>query len=251
MFKWLHPYAKSQNAYQLCLTLTPWFGCFSLILLVVGTVWGLVFAPPDYQQGESFRIIYVHVPAAIMSMGVYAFMATAAFVALVWQIKMCEWFIVAVAPIGICYTLIALVTGAVWGKPMWGTWWQWDARLTSELILLFIYLGIVALYSAFEDKDIAGKATSILTLVGSVNLPVIHFSVEWWNTLHQGATITKFQKPSIDYLMGWPLYINLLGFMLLFAYVACIRMSTTIIFQEQRRAWVKHMLRAEGEGNAI
>ena len=242
MFKWLDPYAKTERAYLLCRKLTPWFGWICAVLLLVGTVWGLMFAPTDYQQGESFRIIYVHVPAAIMSMGVYSAMAIAAFIALVWQIKMSHWYIIAVAPIGIAFTLIALVTGATWGKPMWGTWWVWDARLTSELVLLFIYIGIVSLYNAFDDEAVAGKATSILTLVGSVNLPIIHYSVEWWNTLHQGATITKFEKPSIDPSMGWPLFINLFGFMFLFAYLACVRMGNEILAKEQRRPWVKQLI---------
>jgi len=246
MFKWLHPYAKAEKAYQLCSTLRPWFGWSSLSLLLVGTIWGLLFAPTDYQQGESFRIIYVHVPAAIMSMGVYAAMAIAAFIALVWQLKMSQWYIVAAAPIGIAFTIIALVTGATWGKPMWGTWWVWDARLTSELVLLFIYIGILSLYSAFDDKAVAGKATAILTLVGAVNLPIIHYSVEWWNTLHQGATITKFEKPSIDASMGWPLFINLFGFALLFAYLACVRMRNEILLHEQHRPWVKQQVQAGG-----
>lgn len=242
MWKWLHPYAKAEKSYQLCELLRPWFGWICLILLVVGTVWGLAFAPGDYQQGESARIIYIHVPAAILSMGVYSAMTIAAFVAMVWQVKMCPWYIKAAAPIGICFTAIALITGAAWGKPMWGTWWEWDARLTSELILLFIYIGILSLYSAFDDKVVAGKAASILTLVGSVNLPIIHYSVQWWNTLHQGSTITKFEKPSIDASMAWPLYINLFGFAFLFAYLACVRMGNEILLREQHRPWVKQLV---------
>ncbi len=241
MFKWLHPYAKAERAYQLCGSLKPWFGILSLGLLVVGTVWGLVFAPTDYQQGDSFRIIYVHVPSSILSMGAYAAMAIAAFTGLVWQIKLSELFVIAVAPVGICFTLIALFTGAAWGKPMWGAWWVWDARLTSELILLFLYIGILSLYNAFEDKTTAGKAASILTLVGSVNLPVIHYSVEWWNTLHQGATISKFDKPSMDPSMLWPLLINLLGFGLLLGYLGCVRMRNEILQREKHRPWVKEM----------
>jgi heme exporter protein C len=244
-FKWLRPYAKAERSYQLCGSLQPWFGVISLALLLTGTIWGLAFAPTDYQQGDSFRIIYVHVPASILSMGAYAAMACAAFVALVWQVKLSELFIIAAAPVGIGFTLIALFTGAAWGKPMWGAWWVWDARLTSELILLFLYIGIISLYNAFEDKATAGKAASILTLVGSVNLPIIHYSVEWWNTLHQGATISKFEKPSMDPSMLWPLLINLAGFGFLLAYLGCVRMRNEILNREKHRKWAKSMIVGE------
>ena len=206
MWKWLHPYAKPEAAYRLCGKLLPWFAILSLLLLSLGSLWGLAFAPADYQQGDSFRIIYIHVPAAIWSMGVYMSMAIAAFIGLVWQMKLSDMAASAMAPIGAVYTFIALVTGAIWGKPMWGAWWVWDARLTSELILLFLYLGVIALYQAFDDQRTAAKAAGILAIVGVVNLPIIHFSVEWWNTLHQGATITKFAKPSIASDMLWMEY---------------------------------------------
>ena len=170
---------------------------------------------------------------------------SSAFIALVWQIKMSELYIIAVAPVGICFTLAALFTGATWGKPMWGAWWVWDARLTSELILLFLYVGILSLYNAFDDKKAAGKATCILTLVGSINLPIIHYSVEWWNTLHQGASITKFDKPSIDPSMLWPLLINLLGFGFLLGYLGCVRMKNEILQREKHRPWVKQVITAE------
>ncbi|MFT4926561.1 MAG: heme exporter protein C [Phenylobacterium sp.] len=247
MWKWLHPYAKAEKAYQLCGKLQPWFGVITLGLLLVGTIWGLVFAPTDYQQGDSFRIIYVHVPASSLSMGTYLAMAIAALIALVWQVKMAELYIIAAAPIGIAFTLIALFTGAAWGKPMWGAWWVWDARLTSELILLFIYIGILSLYNAFEDKTTAGKAASILTLVGSINLPIIHYSVVWWNTLHQGATILKADKPSMDPSMLWPLLLNMLGFGMLLAYLACVRMRNEILQREKHRKWVKNMIIEEGK----
>ncbi len=250
MWKWLHPWAKAEKAYQLCGRLSPWFGIICLGLLVTGSVWGLLFAPPDYQQGESVRIIYIHVPASILSMGAYAAMTIAAFIALVWQIKMSELYIIAVAPIGIGFTLIALLTGAAWGKPMWGTWWVWDARLTSELILLFIYIGILALYNAFEDKNTAGKAVSIFTLVGSINLPIIHYSVVWWNTLHQGATVSKMGKPSMEMSMYWPLLMNIIGFGFLLAYLGCVRMQNQILLREKHRPWVKKMV-MEGDNHAV
>ena len=244
MWKWLHPYAKPEAAYHLCGKLLPWFAILSLLLLSLGSVWGLAFAPSDYQQGDSFRIIYIHVPAAIWSMGVYMSMAIAAFIGLVWQMKLSDMAASAMAPIGAVYTFIALVTGSIWGKPMWGAWWVWDARLTSELILLFLYLGVIALYQAFDDQRTAAKAAGILAIVGVVNLPIIHFSVEWWNTLHQGATITKFAKPSISSDMLWPLVINILGFAFFFATLTMVRMRNEIISKECHRPWVASVAKA-------
>ena len=186
MWKWLHPYAKTEATYHLARRLTPWFGVLATLSLLTGSLWGLLYAPADYQQGDSFRIIYIHVPSAILSMGAYSAMAIAAFIGLVWQIKTAFMTMVAIAPVGAVMTFIALFTGAAWGKPMWGTWWVWDARLTSELILLFLYLGVIALYKAFDDKQQAGKAAGVMALVGVVNLPIIHYSVEWWNTTSSG-----------------------------------------------------------------
>lgn len=238
MWKWLHPYAKPETAYQLCSRLLPWFFTLALILLCTGTIWGLAFAPSDYQQGDSFRIIYIHVPSAIWSMGIYMSMATCAFIGLVWQVKLSEMAVCAMAPIGAVFTVIALFTGATWGKPMWGAWWVWDARLTSELILLFLYLGVIALYNAFDNRQVAARAAGVLAVVGVVNIPIIHFSVEWWNTLHQGASITKFEKPSIASSMLWPLLINILGFACFFATVTMIRLRNEIISNESHRSWV-------------
>ncbi|WP_428771651.1 heme ABC transporter permease [Vibrio sp.] len=238
MWKWLHPYAKPETTYQLCGKLLPWFALLALLLMVSGTVLGLAFAPADYQQGDSFRIIYIHVPAAIWSMGAYMSMAIAAFIGLVWQVRLSDMAAAAMAPIGAVFTFIALLTGAIWGKPMWGTWWVWDARLTSELILLFLYLGVIALSRAFDDQKTAAKAAGILAIVGVVNLPIIHFSVEWWNTLHQGATITKFAKPSISSDMLWPLLLNIFGFAFFFGAVTMVRLRNEIISRESHRPWV-------------
>lgn len=237
MWKWLHPYAKPERAYDLCSTLLPWFAVIAALSLTIGTFWGLLFAPPDYQQGESFRIIYIHVPSAMLSMSTYVAMAIAAVVGMIWQWKTAYMAMIAIAPVGAVMTFIALFTGAAWGKPMWGTWWIWDARLTSELILLFLYLGVMALYSAFDDKQQGGKAAGIMALVGVINVPIIHFSVEWWNTLHQGATITKFGKPSIAPEMLWPLLINLLGFAAFVGAVSLIRMKNELLKREFNRPW--------------
>lgn len=241
MFKWLHPLAKPETLYYFCQRCYPWLLAAALLLLALGNIWGLAFTPPDYQQGDSYRIIHIHVPSAIMSMGTYSAMAIAAFTALVWQVKTAQWAVLALAPVGAVYTAIALLTGMAWGKPMWGTWWVWDARLTSELILLFLYLGVIALSGAFSDRQTGAKAASLLAIVGVINLPVIHFSVEWWNTLHQGASITKFAKPSIDPSMLWPLLISILAFKLLMLALLCLRLRTAILVNEQHRPWVRAM----------
>lgn len=247
MWKWLHPYAKSESTYQLCKTLLPWFAVTALTCLLIGTVWGLVFAPADYQQGDSFRIIYIHVPSAILSMSTYAAMAIAAFIGLVWQIRTAFMAMTAIAPIGAVITFIALFTGAAWGKPMWGTWWVWDARLTSELVLLFLYLGVISLDKSFDDKLQAGKAAGVMALIGVINLPIIHYSVEWWNTLHQGATISKFDNPSIASEMLWPLLINLLGMALFIGALTLRRLQNEILRRELHRPWVVKLLIKESK----
>jgi heme exporter protein C len=242
MWKWLHPFAKTERTYQLCGALLPWFAVSAAVVMSVAMVWGLAFAPADYQQGDSFRIIYIHVPSAILSMGTYSAMAIAAFVGLVWQVRTAFMAMTALAPVGAVITFIALLTGAAWGKPMWGAWWVWDARLTSELILLFLYLGVISLYKSFEDKDQAGKAAGVMALVGVINLPIIHYSVEWWNTLHQGATISKFAKPSIAAEMLWPLLLSILGLALIIATVTLMRMQNEILRREMNRPWVVSMV---------
>lgn len=243
MWKWLHPYAKPETQYAIFGKLSVFFAILTLLLLSVGIVWGLAFAPADYQQGNSFRIMYIHVPTAIWSMGIYASMALAAFVALVWQIKQAHLAMIAMAPVGAVFTFLALITGAVWGKPMWGTWWVWDARLTAELILFFLYLGVLALYSAFQDRAVGAKAAGILSLVGVINLPIIHFSVEWWNTLHQGASITKFEKPSIALPMLIPLILCIFGFMMMSIWLSCVRYRTELLKDNKKRPWVQALIK--------
>lgn len=247
MWKWLHPYAKPERSYELSTTLLPWFAVSSVITLIIGTVWGLVFAPVDYQQGESYRIIFIHVPAATLAMSTYMAMATAALVGMVWQLKLADAAAAAIAPIGAVLTAIALITGSAWGKPMWGTWWIWDARLTTELILLFIYIGIIALHNSFEDKVLAGRAAGILTLVGVINIPIIKYSVEWWNTLHQGATISKLDKPSMPTEMLIPLLINILGFALMIGALTLVRFRNEIIDRDSMRPWVRDLVARESE----
>ncbi|MDI6426966.1 heme ABC transporter permease [Cronobacter dublinensis] len=239
MWKFLHPWARPERLYGLCRRLTPWFAWLSAVTLATGCLWGFVFAPPDYQQGDSYRIMYLHVPAAMGSMGIYAAMAMAAFVGLVWQHKAADLAVMAMAPVGAVYTFIALVTGSAWGKPMWGTWWIWDARLTSELVLLFLYAGVIALWHAFDDRRLAGRAAGVLVLVGVVNLPIIHYSVEWWNTLHQGSTN---MQQSIDPSMRAPLRWNIAGFACLFITLTLMRLGNLVLFQERHRSWVAAVL---------
>lgn len=209
--------ASPQYFYDLSGRALPWLFAVAVLLFIVGLVWGLAYAPADYQQGDSFRIIYIHVPAAAFSMGVYMAMAISGAIGLIWRIKVAAMVSKSCAPVGAALTFLALATGSLWGRPMWGTWWEWDARLTSELILLFLYLGYIALQEAIEDRDTAARAAALLALVGVVNIPIIHYSVEWWNTLHQGATIFKMDKPSIAPEMLWPLLIMMTAFALLAA----------------------------------
>jgi len=251
MWKWLHPYANPEISYHFAGKILPWCSRLAFLFLSVGIVWALLFAPADYQQGETFRIFYLHVPAAMLSMGIYLGMAIAALTSLVWQLKLADASAAAMAPIGATFTFIALVTGAAWGKPMWGTWWIWDARLTSELILLFLYLGVIALHNAFEDKSLAGKAAGILALVGVINLPIIKYSVEWWNTLHQGATVSKLGKPAMTADMFWPFLICFIGFAFLVTALICIRFRTEVLNRNSMRPWVRELVANEENSHAV
>ena len=183
----------------------------ALVTMALGLYGARFVVPPDYQQGDSFRILYIHVPSAWMSLFVYALMAFYATLALVWHIKLCEVLAMACAPIGALFTAVTLATGSIWGKPMWGTWWDWDPRLTSELVLLFLYLGVMGLNAAIEDRRAAARAAGFLAIVGVVLLPVIRYSVTWWNSLHQGATIKLFGESTMDSSMMWPLWVMVLA----------------------------------------
>ncbi len=244
MWHFFHQLASPRYFYRFAGRILPWLGAACLLLMLAGLYQGLLVAPTDYQQGDSYRIMFIHVPAAWMSLFVYVVMAVSGAVGLVWRIKLAEIVAVASAPIGASFTFLALVTGAIWGKPTWGTWWVWDARLTSELILLFLYLGVIALNSAIEDKRTAARATSVLALVGVVNIPIIHYSVEWWNTLHQGATVTKFDVPSIDLRMLIPLLLMALAFKLFYLVVVLMRARCEILQRERNTGWVRELVEA-------
>nr|WP_242604625.1 heme ABC transporter permease CcmC [Legionella fairfieldensis] len=219
-----------------------WLGFSALFSLMAGLIWGLVFAPPDYQQGDAFRIIYVHVPSAFLSMALYGWMSFLALLLLVWRIKMAGWMLGVAAQTGASMAFLALVTGSIWGKPMWGTWWVWDARLTSELILLFLYLAILATKNIFQNKDNGDKVIAILTLVGLIDLPIIHYSVYWWNSLHQGATLTVFAKPKIAAPMLYPLLVTLAGFSLYCVWVILHKTRYEVLEREYRQSWVKDLV---------
>ncbi len=212
-----------------------------ILLMGIGIFLGLFVSPADYQQGDAFRIIYIHVPAAFLSLGIYSIIFVCSVVYLIWHIKLADIIAQSSATIGAAFTFIALLTGAIWGKPMWGTWWVWDARLTSELVLLFLYFGYIGLRSAIPDIQQSAKAGAILALVGMVDIPIVHFSVEWWQTLHQGATLAKFAKPTMSFEMLYPLYILIAGMGLYFVFVLLLRACTEILKRERDAEWVKRI----------
>jgi heme exporter protein C len=232
----IHIFANPARFQRLAEKWLPWSIGLTLVTLFIGFTLALVVSPPDYQQGEAVRIMYVHVPAAWMAMFVYVNMAIAAAVGLVWKHPLADLFAKAAAPIGAGFTAICLITGSLWGEPMWGTWWVWDARLTSVLILFFLYLGYIALVNAFDDAHRGAAAGNILLLVGAVNIPIIKFSVDWWNTLHQPASISRLGAPTIDASMLAPLLVMGLGFTLYFVTAVLIRLRGEILARKIRSA---------------
>ena len=208
----MHRFANPTRFTRLADAILPWITGVAVISLAVGLYLGLFNSPPDYQQGESVRIMYIHVPSAWMSLFCYANMAVASAVFMIWRHPLAALGARAIAPLGAGFTFLALVTGSLWGKPTWGTWWIWDARLTSILILFFLYLGYLALLNAFEDRERGQKAAAVLALVGAVNVPIIKFSVDWWSTLHQPASVSRLGTPAIHESMLWPLLLMALGF---------------------------------------
>jgi len=244
MWTWFYRLASPPYVYRVASAFTPWLLLTAGIAIAYGLIDGLAFAPPDYQQGDAFRIVYVHAPAAWLSLFAYTTMAVSGAIGLIWRIKMAHALSAAAAPIGASFTILALVTGSLWGRPMWGTYWAWDPRLTSELILLFLYFGVMSLRAAFEDPARGDRAAALLAIVGVVNVPIIHFSVQWWNSLHQGATVAKFGKPAMDASMLWPLLAMLLGFMLFFGAVLCMRLQGEVLNRERQASWVREAIKA-------
>jgi len=244
----MHKLASPPHFYQIAPRMVPWFVVPGLLLIAYGSYAGLFLAPPDYQQGDAFRIIYVHVPSAYLSISAYMVMAISAGIGLIWRMKLAHAVAAGAAPLGAWFTFLALITGSIWGRPMWGTWWEWgDPRLMSELLMLFLYFGYMALRAAIDDPAKADKASAVLALVGAVNVPIIHFSVEWWSSLHQGPTLIREGGPAIDTNMLYPLLAMILGFTLVFAALLLRRVRSEVLYRERRTHWVKEMiLSAEG-----
>jgi heme exporter protein C len=240
-FNWLK-YASPKTFYPIAGKVIPWCVAGAVILIAYGLYLGLLVAPTDFQQGEGYRIIFVHVPAAWFSMFLYLLMAMYAALGLILNAKLSHMMAKAIAPTGAMFTVAALVTGAFWGKPMWGAWWVWDARLTSELILLFLYIGYFSLQSAIDDKARADKASAILAIVGAVNVPIIYFSVKWWNTLHQGSSISMTKAPAMAALMLQGMLIMAIGFWLYSIAVILVRVRCEIVERDHRAAMIKQRL---------
>jgi heme exporter protein C len=236
---WIHRFGSPPHFYRLAGTLTPWFAWPAGILITVGLAWGLVIAPADAVQSDAFRIIYVHVPSAWLSLMAYSTMAFAAAIGLIWRIKVSHAVAAAVAPAGAVFTVLALLTGMLWGEPMWGTYWSWkDPRLVFELVLLFLFLGYLALRSAIDDQNRADRASALLAIVGIVNVPLVHYSVVWWNSLHQGPSVVRAGGPTIVASMLWPLLISALGFTCYFVAVLLIRARAEVLRRERTGGWV-------------
>ena len=232
-------YAAPQSFFALAGRLIPWFGAAAALLAAWGLSLGLLVAPTDAQQGEVYRVIFVHVPAAWMSMFVYLVMAGWAGLGLVFNTRLSSMMALALAPTGALMTFIALWTGALWGKPTWGTWWVWDARLTSELILLFLYIGFMSLHAAIDDVRRADRAAALLALVGVVNVPIIYFSVQWWNTLHQGASVSLTRAPAMAAVMLQGMLVMSLAFWMYCIAVALARIRIIILEREQHAEWAR------------
>jgi heme exporter protein C len=239
---WFHRLASPPHVFAFAQRWTRWFGALAALTMVIALVGGFVLAPPDYQQKDAFRMVYVHAPSAWLSLMIYTTMAVAAAVGLIWRMKVAHAAAAACAPVGAWFTVVALGTGMLWGKPMWGAYWVWDPRLTSELILLFLYLGYMGLRAGIEDPVKADKASAVLAVVGVVNVPIIKFSVEWWNSLHQTPTVMKMGKPAMDFDMLWPLLLMFLAFALYFIAVLLTRLRAELLRRERNASWVREVL---------
>jgi heme exporter protein C len=246
-WQWFHRLGSPRWFYEKTTVWLPWLSFITLMLLLVGGIWGLGFAPTDAKQGNSYRIIYIHVPASFLALAGYYTMAICGAIGLIWKMKLPFMVMKAAAPIGAALTFVALITGAIWGKPTWGAWWVWDARITSMLILFFLYLGVIALQQAFQQRDTADKASAILALVGTVNIPIIYKSVDWWFTLHQPATIKFIGKSTIHPSMLYPLFVMLMGFYCFYALTLLLHTRVEILRRESRAQWVNDLAMKKGD----
>ncbi len=247
MWSFLHKLGSPPWMYGIAGGILRWLLPVTVALLAWGALWGLFYAPPDFRQGDSFRIIYVHVPASVVALGAYYVMAAAGAVSLVWNMKLADAALRACAPVGAALTFLGLLSGAVWGKPTWGAWWVWDARVTSMLLLFFLYAGVIALYSAWDDETLGARAAALLSLVGTVNIPIIYKSVDWWYSLHQPASIRLAGPSTIHGDMLQPLLLMILAFYCLFASSLLLGMRAEILRREANTGWVRRLLLAEGE----
>jgi heme exporter protein C len=245
MWSFFHKLGSPRWFYQISEVVLPWLVVLTGLLLIIGSAWGLAYAPADFRQGNSYRIIFIHVPASVVALVGYYLMAAAGAISLIWKMKLADIVMKSCAPIGAAMTFLALVSGAIWGKPTWGTWWVWDARITSMLILLFLYLGIMALYAAYDNKQAAGKACAVLSLVGMVNIPIIYKSVDWWYSLHQPATIKLTEESSIHNAMLQPLLVMTLGFYCFYAVSLLLHIRSELLERERNTHWVKKMFDLE------
>ena len=238
----LHRFANPGRFLRLAGVVQPWLTVSGLVLITIGLIWGLFFAPADWQQGDAVRIMYVHVPSAWLASAGYAALAGCSLASLVWRHPLADLAAQEIGPVGAGFTAVCLITGSLWGKPMWGAWWVWDARLTSVLVLFFLYLGHIALIRAFDNPERGYRAGAILALVGAVDLPIIKFSVDWWHTLHQGNTFTLTGAPHMYISMIWPLLFTTVGYTLGFAAIITARLRAAVM---ERRIRALLMARVE------
>lgn len=246
MWVWFSRLGSPRWFYELSGTWLPWLVALMTVLLAVGSIWALLFVPADYQQGNTIRIMYVHVPVASISLACFPIMAVAGAITLIWRMKLADIVARAVAPIGAWFTALALASGAIWGDLIWGTWWAWDARLTSLLIQFFLFIGVIALRSAIESEDAAARACAILAIVGAINVPIIKYSVEWWNTLHQPASEFSMDSVAPNPPEVWvPLLIMIAAVYCFFAIALILRIRNEILHRERRSRWVQQLLAEE------
>ncbi|GAB5449676.1 MAG: heme ABC transporter permease [Halioglobus sp.] len=247
MWSFFHKLGSPPWLYSISGSILRWLLPITLVALFVGAAWGLLYTAPDFRQGNSYRIIYIHVPTSVVSLAAYYIMAIAGAISLIWRMKMADVAMRATAPIGAALTFTALLTGGIWGEPTWGTWWVWDGRTTSMLVLLFLYLGVVALYEAYDNKEAASKACAVLSLVGTVNIPIIYKSVDWWYSLHQPASIKFTGESAIDSSMLYPLLLMICAFYALFTCCLLMNMRADILQRESRTGWVRKLVASKGD----
>lgn len=239
---WFHRFGSPPYFYRFAGRWAPWFLGIAAALAVVGLYGGLAVAPTDYYQSDAFRIMYVHVPSAYLMMMTYCWMAAVAAVGLIWRIKVAHAVAAACAPAGVVFAGCALLTGMIWGQPTWGTYWSWDPRLVSSLFMLFFFLGYIALRGAIEDRDRADRSSAVLAIVGVINVPIVHYSVVWWNSLHQGPTLMRTDGPAMPMSMAWPLLVMLLAYTFYFLAIMLMRARAEVLRRERGGAWLREEL---------